>query len=536
MNSLAKNRNWRIAAVSVVCAAAIMTLVLRLHYGFLPHDDPGFSYLAERTFHGELPNVDFYDDYTGGLSYLNALALHVFGLRLISLRIMLLLFFIPWVPAIWYLASRIASPVNAMATTLLAAAWSVPVYPTPYGTWYNLYLATFGVVALYRYIDTRRRRWLFWAGICGGLSFLVKILGVYFIAAAILFLIFDEQRENFEINDGSSRTWSSYSLLVPAGLFGFMAALAKLIASAGGSPEIHVSRFYHFVLPAAAVCVFLIYREWTTSHPPLYRRVVGIGSRLAAFCLGIALPILVFLIPYLRRHAVGKWLSTILGARIRVQHWANAPSHTGLVVLCVPLLLLLLFNSECKEHRTRVVTASMLAVALGLLLLKAPVSALLSGLIWYSVADFLPVAVVIGVILLFRKSPEQSPFQQRLVLLTAVTALLSLGQFPYAAPVYFCFAFPFLILTLVAVAEQTTPATYQAWPLLPVLAFYLLFAVFAIFPGETRPRPFRQMAKGDIYVADCRRIHRGSRHGRTVSASCTRSCAPCWRRADLCGT
>ena len=40
-------------------------LAMRLHYGFLPHDDPGFSYLAERTYHGELPNVDFYDDYTG---------------------------------------------------------------------------------------------------------------------------------------------------------------------------------------------------------------------------------------------------------------------------------------------------------------------------------------------------------------------------------------------------------------------------------------------------------------------------------------
>ena len=97
MTGFAENPRWRWALVVVVCLASVTLLVTRLHYGFLAHDDPGWSYLAERTLHGELPNVDFYDDYTGGLSYLNALALRLFGVRLISLRIMLLLFFVPWI-------------------------------------------------------------------------------------------------------------------------------------------------------------------------------------------------------------------------------------------------------------------------------------------------------------------------------------------------------------------------------------------------------------------------------------------------------
>ena len=182
---------------------------------------------------------------------------------------------------------------------------------------------------------------------------------------------------------------------------------------------------------------------------------------MGPFCIGVAVPVVVFLIPYLRRHAVGQWLSTILGARIQVQHWANAPSHTGLAILCIPLLLILLFNSECKDRRTRTVTTAILAVALSLLLLRAQSSAVLSGLIWYSVADFLPIVVVVAVVLLLRKNLGETSLQKRLMLLTSVTALLSLGQFPYAAPVYFCFAFPFLVLTLTGSAEQTTATTYQ---------------------------------------------------------------------------
>ena len=76
---------------------------------------------------------------------------------------------------------------------------------------------------------------LFWAGVCGGLSFLAKILGVYFIAAAGLFLIFDEQIEISASSKESSVRWSAFSILVTAGLFGFVAALAKLTAAAGGS-------------------------------------------------------------------------------------------------------------------------------------------------------------------------------------------------------------------------------------------------------------------------------------------------------------
>src|ERR1019366_2592232 len=127
----------------------------------------------------------------------------------------------------------ITSSLNAILATLLAAVWSVPVYPTAYGTWYNLYFATFGTAALFRYLDTGRRRWIFWAGVCTGLSFLAKIFSLYFLAAAGLFLVFDEQRENAESAIRPKVSWSAYSVFMTLALLAFTGALMKLINSAG---------------------------------------------------------------------------------------------------------------------------------------------------------------------------------------------------------------------------------------------------------------------------------------------------------------
>ena len=484
MSSFAENPRWHLALVVLVCLASVMLLATRLHYGFLAHDDPALGYLAERTLNGELPNVDFYDNYTGGLSYLNALALRLFGVRLISLRIMLLLFFVPWIPTVWYLASRITSSLNAILATLLAAVWSVPVYPTPYGSWYNLYFATFGAAALFRYLDTGHRRWIFWAGVCGGLSFLAKIFGLYFLASAGLFLVFDEQNENAGSDIRPKVSWSVYSIFITLALLAFTLVLMKLINSAVGAAglRIFLAPYYHFVLPGGALSLFLIYREWSTARAPARARLRSLVSRVGPFGLGAMVPVAIFLVPYVQRHALAKWYASLLLPSGRIQHAAHLPVSNWLALLCVPLLLVLLVNAECKHPSTRKATTAVLSMVLGLLLLAAVGRLLLSWAVWFSIAESLPILVAIGVIVC-RKDPPGNRLSQRLMLLLCVAAMSSLFQFPFAAPIYFCVVVPILILVLLALAEETT--AYRHWhsPLLPVLAFYLLFGMFAILPG-----------------------------------------------------
>ena len=503
--------SWRaLSLMAVVCLASIVLLASRLHTGFLPEDDPSLSQLAERTLQGELPNVDFHDNFTGGLSYLDALALRMFGVRMLSPRIILLLFFVPWIAAVWYIASRIASPLNVALVTLLAAAWSVPVYPTPFGSWYNLYFATFGTAALFRYIETRRRHWLFWAGLCGGLSFVAKIFALYFFAAAALFFIFDEQDESAH-NASPRTTWSPYSIFVSAGLVAFVLALIKLIRSgeSGRSLATSLPLYFHFVLPAAALSLLLVVREWSTPRTASLARFRALGWRAGYFAIGAVIPIAIFLIPYWRRHAVAKLLINLMLSSARLQHTSFSPPGNSIALLCLPVLLVLWANAEYRSTRARAATIAALSIALGLLLLAVRGHLLASGLVFFSMSQLLPLLVVIGAVALLRERITGEAARERLLLLLAVATTLALFQFPIAAPIYFCLVAPFVWLALVAVGEAIADSRRDLSLLAPVLVFYLLFGLFVILPGQfyrsyfdNRPEAALTLPRAQGFIGD----------------------------------
>ncbi len=183
----------KLIVLFVVWVLSATYAVTWIDRGWIPHDEGTLAQSAERVLIGELPHRDFDESYTGGLSYLNALAFRIWGVNLRSLRIVLFIFFLAWVPALYYVASRFVRPVAAGAIVLLAIAWSVPNYAAPMPSWYNLFFAVFGTAALLRYLDVDNRRWLLAAGVFAGISCVFKIVGLYFVAAVLLFLAFQEQ-------------------------------------------------------------------------------------------------------------------------------------------------------------------------------------------------------------------------------------------------------------------------------------------------------------------------------------------------------
>jgi len=200
-----------------------------LKTGWLPEDDGLLSQYAFRVFHSELPHRDFAENYTGGLSCLNALAFRIFGVNLFALRAMMFVFFLAWLPAFFYLASRFLSAIPAAALMIAATVWGVPNYPTPMPSWYNLFFAVFGAAALMRYIESEHRRWLLLAGFCGGLSILVKIVGLYYVAAVLIFLVFREQILNGSAILQRPRPGILYRIVSIAGLLAFLAMIFLLM-------------------------------------------------------------------------------------------------------------------------------------------------------------------------------------------------------------------------------------------------------------------------------------------------------------------
>src|SRR5262245_3739478 len=183
----------RIAALLFVWIAGGLYVWHDLDRGWWPNNAGAIGLSAERVLKGELPHRDFDEIYTGGVDYLHALAFKLLGTNFTSMRRVLFAVFLTWVPAVYYIATRFSGPVTAGMVSLLAIAWSLPIYSEPIASWYNLFFATHGVAALLRYLETDRRRWLFVAGVWGGLSCLAKIIGLCFLAATGLCFLFWEQ-------------------------------------------------------------------------------------------------------------------------------------------------------------------------------------------------------------------------------------------------------------------------------------------------------------------------------------------------------
>ncbi len=117
---------------------------------------------------GELPHRDFAELYTGGLSFLNAGVLWLTGGNLFWLRVPMFLLFLAYLPCVYLIARRFASPAVATLAALFAVAWGPPVYPAAMPSWYALYLAVIGAYFLVRHHETGGRagcsRRASWAG------------------------------------------------------------------------------------------------------------------------------------------------------------------------------------------------------------------------------------------------------------------------------------------------------------------------------------------------------------------------------------
>src|SRR6266853_2664239 len=103
---------------ALVMVLSTLYLTHELRRSWIPADDGVLAESAERVLHGSLPHRDYHELYTGLLSYLNAVSFRVLGTNLASMRYMLLLFCLPWVSTIYYVASRFVSAPMAAAVTL----------------------------------------------------------------------------------------------------------------------------------------------------------------------------------------------------------------------------------------------------------------------------------------------------------------------------------------------------------------------------------------------------------------------------------
>ena len=455
----------------VTLAIAAAYVAWHLRRGWMPFDDGAMAQSAERLLQGQLPHRDFDDVYTGGLSYLNAAAFRLFGTNLWSMRVALFAVFLAWVPAVFSIVSRFVRPVTASAVTLLAVVWSLPNYTAAMPSWYNLFLATFGVAALFRNMEDGRARWLVIAGVAGGLSFLVKVVGLYYVAGVLLYLVFRAHALAREEAAPDASRGTGYAVFVTGALVAFVAALAVLLRR-----QLHAPEIAQFVLPSVLLVALLVRNEWALPAGNSRARFALLARLLAPFLAGIALPVALFLVPYARSGSLGALGNGVFVLPMKRFGFAMArviPLIT--MIACIPLVG---FALLARRRIASPWALGLLALALAAVFVVTGPNGSTYRSVWYGVQNLLPLLAVAGVAVLWRERPadaEQPLLRPRLMALLCIMALCNLVQFPYFVANYFCYVAPLVLLTVVALSAHLRIAT-RAVPAM-LIAFYLAFAV-----------------------------------------------------------
>jgi hypothetical protein len=464
-----------------------------LERGWVPHDEGAFAQSADRVLHGELPHRDYTEIYTGGLAYLNALAFLFMGEDLAALRIVLYVFFLLWIPVFYWTASRMVSDWIAGGVTLLAVVWSMPNYPAAVPSWYNLFFATFGLAALFAYLSDRSRKWLFIAGLCGGCSFLVKSIACFYFVGVLLFFLFLEQCESHSKPGPTNIRSPLYSTFVVSSILFFLAGLALLIREHGSAEEI-----LNFVLPSSMLATLVLLQERGSANRSSRERIQALARTTLPFGLGFLVPLFGFLVPYLRGDALHDFLGGVFLLPFK-RVWGAFMTPPHLLTMLPLLLLVAILASGARLHgKTRWV----LGFALGL----AAVYGLFSSahdprnyqVMWDTAYWITPLLACVGALVLRRGmqsgvSQANALEEQQLFLVLAVSFLCALVQYPFSAPIYFCYVAPMLVLAAVAVL--------RAFPVIPKPMLAVVFSGFFLF-AVLRVNPPYIYALGYYYQPD----------------------------------
>lgn len=470
--SRARGENWRLLLPCVLVASALYVWS-HLGRGWIPTDDGTLAQSAERVLQGQLPHRDFDDVYTGGLACLNAVAFRILGTSLWTLRLVLFAVFLAWVPAFFYIASRFVRPLTAAGVVMLGVVWSVPNYSAAMPSWYNLFLATFGIAALCRHLEDGRRRWLVVAGVAGGLSFLVKVIGLYYVAGVLLFLVFHAHAQSRAVSNLSVRRGVGYAVFISTALVLFVAALVLLVRH-----QLHPAEVVQFVLPGVLISGLLVRNEWTQPAGASAVRFRVLVRLLVPFLAGLALPVALFLVPYVRDGAVGSFVHGVFVVPMRrvTSVAIPAPALTTMLAM-VPFAILgwLVHRAEGRMSRRETI---LLVFALALLFKATAGHGGLYRSVLYSVRSLLPVLVVIGVVRVARRRGADAGsalHDARMMLVLAVTALCSLVQFPFAHWLYFSYIAPLVVLAALALYSGMR----RPMRILPglLVAFFAAFAM-----------------------------------------------------------
>lgn len=460
------HRRETLASLALSVLGGALSIWTVLDRGWVPFDEGTIAQAAERVLHGQLPHLDFTDPYTGGLTYVHALAMRAFGVSLMAPRFALFLAFMLWLPAVWWLAMRSCGRRWAVVITIVSAWWSLPIYPAAMPTWYVLFIGTWIVVALERWHVSKRGYWLLLVGALCGLAVTVKQTGLFVVAGALLGLLFCEQEETrLRWPDGKPAGHTDPIVVL------LLASLGALVLTLLWG-RIDSGELLHLVAPIGGLLALAALREWRLTDDGV-RRWRSLGRSAGIVALAAAIPLGLFLLPYARHGAMGDLFDGAVGEGVQRLTDLNRGMRTAGTLVRAAWLVYIVLLVEAFSGKRRILR--LVALAGGVALLVSSFQSIAGyRRLWFFGTSVLPLAVAAVVVAGHRAWRTQRALDPVLLALAGVTALQALNQFPYSAPNYFGYVAPLAILTAGVAA-----AHFGALPRLRTA--FLLLAGFGAF-------------------------------------------------------
>ncbi len=460
----------------------------QLFVSWTPSDEGVLAQGAERVMRGELPHRDFAGLWSGGLDYLNAAAFRLLGVRLATLRVVVLIAWLLGLSAMFVAARRMLAVWTAGALTVCAALWTLRLSPHPLPSWYTLVLGLFGVAAVLQCMQTKHRRWLVAAGAAAGASIAVKIVGLYFIAAVVMLFVWQVQDDVEAVPAGRRSAARGYAWMITAGLLGFLALVAQLVRS-----EFSVNAALYFLVPNLLLVYALLAREWRLPAGVERARFAAFFSLAIPFAAGAALAMIVWLWPYMRDHAIADLLRGLfVTPRLRLKLVTYPLPGLRSAAMSVAPFIALIVGAPFVRKPLRTNDHAALAIVVAGTVAFAYDGSPVVLMTWYGLRLLTPVCTAVAVWwLIAPPRGMEIPRDRRALMffLVAAAATASLIQIPFALYTYFLYFVPLLALAVAALltSQPAMPKAVSA----ALLAYVLLFAIRSPDSLGKRPGPVR---------------------------------------------
>lgn len=454
-------------------------LLWKLPYGWIPHDEGLLAESANRVLNGELPHRDFQDAYTGGLSYMHAASLAMFGNSLYSMRICLFVAALLTIPAWYLIAERIVSPVAASLVTLVSLSWSFPNYLAALPTWYTLAFASWTFLAILRYGDSQSSRWLLVAGLTCGVSICFKIVGLYALAAVLLCVVYHQLSDDKTDHNGKEKHSGVQWALAVIGI-ALIGLVMLVLRSHLGFAELIV-----FVLPIAITSALLLLagqsRSFTFSN--LVNRCF---KPLLIVVTCAAIPIAILLVPYIASNSLSDFVHGVLVLPQQRFDYADMDLPPLIYMLgCIPALICFHLSSIRSSNHDTSVSIS-LGIAGAVLFLVTfylfPETTLADGVYRWTFHAIRMIVPALSVLIAVRLKSQVRDASQRYHLFAgcAMISLMSLVQFPYSFGIYFCYIAPLVLLTATVILQPVSAPKETLCPNRTWFVTQMILLVFGV--------------------------------------------------------